>query len=42
MFHRIGMVFVLLSAMFVGGSPVVPALMALLGVGLMWLGRETA
>lgn len=42
MFHKIGIVFVLLSTMFVGGSPLLPVLMVATGAGFMWLGRRTA
>lgn len=42
MFHKIGVVFVLMSAMFVGGSPLVPVIMVAIGAGFMWLGRRTA
>lgn len=42
MLHRIGMMVVMISMAFVGGSPLVPVTMAFVGIGLMMLGRMTA
>jgi len=40
MLYGIGLILLLLSASFVGGSVIVPATMAAVGIGLMWLGRR--
>lgn len=40
MLYGIGLILLLLSASFVGGSVIVPATMAAAGIGLMWLGRR--
>lgn len=40
MLYKVGMLIALLSAAFAGGSPLIPAVLALTGAGLMWLGRE--
>lgn len=42
MLHGIGMMTIFISMAFVGGSPLVPVTMALVGIGLMMLGRRTA
>ena len=40
MLYGIGLILLLLSASFVGGSAIVPATMAAAGLGLMMLGRR--
>ena len=40
MLYRIGMVLLLVSAAFVGGSVFVPTAVAVLGLGLMAIGRR--
>ena len=40
MLYGIGLILLLLSASFVGGSVIVPATMAAVGIGLIWLGRR--
>lgn len=42
MLYRIGMMTVLLSVMFTGGSPIVPVALVAIGASLMYLGRRTA
>ena len=42
MLYGIGLILLLLSAAFVGGSVLVPVGMALVGVGLMTIGRRPA
>lgn len=40
MLYGIGLILLLLSASFVGGSVIVPVTMAAVGIGLMWFGRR--
>ena len=40
MLYGIGLLLLLMSAAFVGGSVAVPATMAVLGITFMWLGRR--
>lgn len=41
MLHRIGLMILLLSASFAGGSVIVPVAIALTGITLMRMGRRT-
>ena len=40
MLYGIGLLLLLMSAAFVGGSVTVPAAMVVLGIAFMWLGRR--
>lgn len=42
MLYGIGLMLLLMSAAFVGGSALVPAVIAVLGLGLMTLGRRAS
>lgn len=41
MLYGIGMLLILLSSAFVGGSPLVPVAMVIVGGALLFIGKET-
>ena len=41
MLYEIGVILILVSAAFCGGSPLVPVTMAAIGTALMFVGRRT-
>lgn len=41
MLYEVGVIILFLSAAFCGGSPLVPIVIALVGVALMFVGRRT-